>query len=40
MNIQAFWKDVLEQNRLALPSYFYKDAVIRWHCTNEQVYCK
>ena len=36
MNVQAFWKDILEQNRDALPCYFCPDAVIRWHCTNEQ----
>ena len=36
MDIHAFWRDVLSQNRAALPSYFCQDAVIRWHCTNEQ----
>lgn len=36
MNINAFWHDVLSQNRMTLPSYFCEDAVIRWHCTNEQ----
>ena len=36
MDINAFWKDVISQNREALPSYFLPDAVIRWHCTNEQ----
>lgn len=36
MNIHAFWRDVLSQNEAALPSYFCKDAVIRWHCSNEQ----
>ena len=35
MNIDSFWKDILEQNRDLLTSYFYPDAVIRWHCTNE-----
>lgn len=36
MNVNAFWKDILEQNSDALKSYFCSDAVIRWHCTNEQ----
>ena len=36
MNIQAFWRDILSQDREALPSFFCTDAVIRWHCTNEQ----
>lgn len=36
MDISSFWKDVLVQNRSALPTYFCEDAIIRWHCTNEQ----
>ena len=36
MNIQAFWGDILAQDRVALPAYFCPEAVIRWHCTNEQ----
>jgi hypothetical protein len=36
MDIKAFWHDVISQNKSALPSYFCDDAVIRWHCTNEQ----
>lgn len=36
MNLQAFWEDILAQNREALPGYFYPNAIIRWHCTNEQ----
>ena len=36
MNINAFWRDVVSQNRNTLPLYFCEDAVIRWHCTNEQ----
>lgn len=35
MEIQCFWKDVLSQNEGSLRSYFHKDAVIRWHCSNE-----
>ena len=36
MDLSTFWNDVLSKNRTALPSYFCEDAVIRWHCTNEQ----
>lgn len=36
MNIHHFWKDVLEQNRAELASYFQPGATIRWHCSNEQ----
>ena len=36
MDIQSFWNDVLSQNARALPHYFVDDAVIRWHCSNEQ----
>jgi len=34
--IRAFWKAVLTQKRDELPVYFEPDAVIRWHCSNEQ----
>lgn len=33
--IAAFWRDVLEQNGPGLRSYFSKDALIKWHNTNE-----
>ena len=36
MNIQAFWQDIISQSREKLPAYFREDAVIRWHCSNEQ----
>ena len=36
MDVKAFWRDVISQNRKALQAYFCKDAVIRWHCTNEK----
>ncbi len=36
MDIKAFWNDIINQNRTALLSYFCDDAIIRWHCTNEQ----
>ena len=36
LNIEAFWEDVLQQNRDRLADWFCPDAVIRWHCTNEQ----
>ena len=36
MDISAYWKDTLAQDRQAMAGYFRPDAVIRWHCTNEQ----
>ncbi|SDA52244.1 hypothetical protein SAMN02910368_01036 [Lachnospiraceae bacterium G11] len=36
MDARAFWKDIITQNRSELSSFFCDDAVIRWHCTNEQ----
>ena len=36
MNYKAFWQDVLSQDREHLPFWFQEDAVIRWHCSNEQ----
>ena len=36
MDIKAFWKDIITQNRERLPSYFCDGAVVRWHCTNER----
>lgn len=36
MNIEAFWRDALSQDRERLPAYFAPDAIIRWHCSNEQ----
>lgn len=36
MDIKGFWKDVLSQNRAEMPKSFRDDAVIRWHCSNEQ----
>ena len=36
MDVKAFWNDVVSQNADDLTSYFLDDAVVRWHCTNEQ----
>ena len=36
MDFRAFFEDVTAQNREKLPAYFCEEAVIRWHCTNEQ----
>jgi len=36
MNIQAFWRDVLDQDREAIRAYFHEDAYVNWHCTNER----
>lgn len=35
MNIEGYWRDVLEQNEEALKSYFHENAYVNWHCTNE-----
>ena len=36
MNIEGFWRDVLSQDSEKLAAFFAPDAVIRWHCSNEQ----
>lgn len=36
MEINELWNDIINKNRELLPKYFSKDAIIRWHCTNEQ----
>lgn len=35
MDIDRFFKVVLSQNAEELRKYFHKNAVIKWHCTNE-----
>jgi len=35
MNIQQFWKDVLNQDEQAIRQYFHTNAYVNWHCTNE-----
>lgn len=35
MNIQNFWKAVLEQDAGKIRAYFHEDAYVNWHCTNE-----
>lgn len=34
--IRGFFRDVISQNECGLKRWFRADAVIRWHCTNEQ----
>lgn len=36
MNINEFWRAILNQDRDGLRSFFCDNAVIRWHCSNEQ----
>lgn len=36
MDIHAFWDAVLRQDAEAIRAFFAKDAVIRWHCSNER----
>ena len=35
MDLQAFWNDILKQNKENIFGYFCSDATIYWHCTNE-----
>lgn len=35
MDIVKFFKAVLSQNEKELRTYFHKNAIIKWHCTNE-----
>lgn len=35
IQIGDFWRDVLSQDREALPGWFAPDAYVNWHCTNE-----
>lgn len=35
MDVHSFWQAVLKQDRQALPVFFWEDARIRWHNTNE-----
>lgn len=36
MDIKSFWNAVISQNKDSLRLYFHDDAVIRWHCSNEE----
>ena len=36
MDIHSFWNAVIVQDRVSLPAFFCENAVVRWHCTNEQ----
>lgn len=36
MDISLFVKSVLSKNKTTLENFFCKEAVIRWHCTNER----
>ena len=35
MDVDRFWKAVLAQNEQDIRNYFYEDAYVNWHCTNE-----
>lgn len=35
MDIQGFWDAVLKQDARKIEKYFWDDAYINWHCTNE-----
>lgn len=34
--IRNFWNYVVTQDKCNLRKYFWEDAIIRWHCTNEE----
>ncbi len=34
--VEKFWRDVLAQDRTALPKWFAPEARIHWHCTQER----
>ena len=36
MDLNQYWEAALKQNALDLAAFFSPDAVIRWHCTNEE----
>lgn len=36
MDIRRFWRDILDQDAAAIRCWFHPDAIIRWHCSNEQ----
>ena len=36
LRIEDFWRDVLNQDREALPAWFTPAAHVNWHCTNER----
>lgn len=36
MDIKALWDAIISQDAAELRSFFHPDAVIRWHCSNEQ----
>ena len=40
MDVQAFWRAIISQNAEEMKTFFTEDAVIRWHCTNEQFTAK
>lgn len=36
MDVLEYWNAVLRQDREALAVFFWEDALVRWHNTNEQ----
>ena len=36
INIHALWDAIIQQQADGLRQFIHPDAVIRWHCTNEQ----
>ena len=36
MDVHAFFQAVLSKDRNGLQRYFWEDAVVNWHCSNER----
>lgn len=35
MDINEFWRSILEQDAGKIRSFFHKDGYVNWHCSNE-----
>lgn len=35
MDIQGYWQAVLQQDAVAIKTYFHGNAYVNWHCSNE-----
>jgi len=36
MDVRNFWRDILDQDADAIRRWFHPEAIVRWHCSNEQ----
>lgn len=35
MDVRAYWRAVLDQDRAAMGGFIHENAVVNWHCSNE-----